>query len=284
VKSTGASRWARGALASVSLSALLVATGGRAEAQSVYSWNGFYFGGSAGAAFGNSKNTTDAQCGTHGGGGIPDYFCGAPGQTPNATALSAAGTGSKSSVGFTGGGQIGYNWQFGTWVTGIESDFGAFGIRAKRTATGTYPIGGPGVTAGNIFTFNADTKTDWLWTLRARFGVTFSNALLYATGGLAASRVTFNTSYSDDSGTPATGAATSRAFKAGFVVGAGAEFKLTRNWSAKFEYLHVDLGSVSASTLLTGPNVVPGPGYSQAINTKADVTANVARVGINYQY
>lgn len=260
--------------------------GGRAEAQPVYNWTGFYFGGSAGAAFGHSKNTTDAQCGTHGGGSAPDYFCGVPGQTPNATALSTAGTGSKSSLGFAGGGQIGYNWQSGTWVTGIESDFGAFGIRAKKTAIGAYPVGGPGTPAGTIFTFNADAKTDWLWTLRARFGATFSNTLLYATGGLAVSRVTFNTSYSDDvgpfAGGTVSGATNSKAFKAGFVVGAGAEFKLTRNWSAKFEYLFVDLGSVSASTLLTGPG--PVGGYSQAINTKADVTANMARVGINYQY
>ncbi len=260
------------------MSALVAAIGGRAEAQPVYHWTGFYIGGNAGAAWGHSDFATDAPCvaATF----LPGYFCTATFSQANGSAVAAAGTGSASSTKFTGGGQIGYNQQFGTWVAGVEGDLGAFGIRARKSTTAAYPSFGGPFAPGTPFTLGTEAGTDWLLTLRGRVGATFSNTLLYVTGGLAVSRVTLNTSYTDtvDPCCNATGAATAKELKAGFAVGAGAEFKLTRNWGAKFEYLYVDLGSVSATT------VIAGNGYSQAINTKADVTANIARVGINYQY
>lgn len=67
----------------------------------------------------------------------------------------------------------------------------------------------------------------------------------------------------------------------GWAVGGGVESALSRNWTVKPEYLYVDLGSIST----TGNSYHGGfPGPTSPYIISADLTANIARVGVNYRF
>jgi outer membrane immunogenic protein len=144
---------------------------------------------------------------------------------------------SGSPSGVEGGLQAGYNWQNGQFVFGGETDIQFSG--ADDTFA-PYKFSNP-----------------WFGTLRGRVGYAFSNILVYATGGLA---------YGDVKGE--SGALTETKTQVGWTLGAGAEVGLTANWSAKVEYLYMDLGSRSYS--ITGAD--------------NGLEASVFRLGVNYHF
>ena len=108
--------------------------------------------------------------------------------------------------GFIGGAQVGYNYQIGSFVVGLEGDiqYADFG------AEGAFDFDGD----GDDDTFES---SDWVGTVRARAGVAFDRALIYATGGFA---------FADDAN--------------GWTVGGGVEYAFTNNLSAKIEGLYVN--------------------------------------------
>jgi outer membrane immunogenic protein len=188
-----------------------------------------------------------------------------------------------SGTGFTGGAQAGYDWQFNSTVVGIEADLDAFHARASRTGIGTPPLLGAQATITN------SVAADWLFTARGRLGWAFSNNILaYATGGLAVTRLNASNSYSDVSAgiLSGTGAGTwnAAATKTGWTVGGGLEWALTKNWSARAEYLYVHFNPVTASGVVTGTTGVFAGGYGSAISTSTDLSAQIARAGINYKF
>jgi outer membrane immunogenic protein len=120
-------------------------------------------------------------------------------------------------------GHAGYNWQVNRFVLGVEGDISS----PTRSATITY---GP-PPANNDETFT--TKIHWLSTIRGRVGVTFSNLLLYATGGLAIADI------SNVRNNPIILGVLARdeGVRTAGVVGAGAEYKLSQQWSVRLEGL-----------------------------------------------
>ena len=112
--------------------------------------------------------------------------------------------------GFAGGVQGGYNWQTGPWVFGVEGDLEATG--ASDTFA-PWKFSNP-----------------WFGTVRGRAGYAFNNILLYGTAGLAFGELKGETFGLAETHT-----------NAGWTVGLGAEFGLSQNWSAKLEYLYVNL-------------------------------------------
>jgi outer membrane immunogenic protein len=114
--------------------------------------------------------------------------------------------------GFAGGAQAGYNWQTGPWVFGVEGDIQATG--AEDTFA-PWKFSNP-----------------WFGTLRGRAGYALSNILFYGTAGLAFGELRGETFGLSESHT-----------NAGWTAGAGAEFAFAPNWSAKLEYLYVDLAN-----------------------------------------
>jgi outer membrane immunogenic protein len=110
--------------------------------------------------------------------------------------------------GFAGGVQAGYNWQSGPWVFGVEGDLQATG--ADDTFA-PWKFSNP-----------------WFGTVRGRAGYAFNNIYLYGTGGLAFGELRAETFGLSETHT-----------NAGWTVGAGAEFGLVQNWTAKIEYLSV---------------------------------------------
>jgi outer membrane immunogenic protein len=139
--------------------------------------------------------------------------------------------------GFAGGIQGGYNWQFGQWVVGGEADIQANG------ANDTFAV----------WKFS----NPWFGTLRGRAGFAMNNILIYGTGGLAFGNVRAEALNLAESHTAA-----------GWTLGAGAEVGITQNWSAKAEYLYVNLNN--SQFALTG---LPH-GYQ----------FNIVRLGVNYRF
>jgi outer membrane immunogenic protein len=139
--------------------------------------------------------------------------------------------------GFAGGLQAGFNWQNGQFVFGGETDIQATG--ADDTFA-PYKFSNP-----------------WFGTFRARAGFAFNNVLLYGTFGLAYGGLTGEKAGLDENKT-----------HIGWAGGAGMEIGFTPNWSAKVEYLYMDLSDRAYS--ITGVN----NGFE----------TNMVRFGLNYHF
>jgi outer membrane immunogenic protein len=140
--------------------------------------------------------------------------------------------------GVAGGAQAGYNWQSGNWVFGVEGDIEA---TAAEDTFAPWKFSNP-----------------WFGTLRGRAGYAISNVLFYGTGGLAFGELTGQTFGLSESHTTA-----------GWTVGLGAEVGLAPHWSAKIEYLYVDLSSSQFVTVTNASN-----GYR----------FGTFRAGVNYHF
>ncbi|HYJ42936.1 MAG TPA: outer membrane beta-barrel protein [Xanthobacteraceae bacterium] len=119
---------------------------------------------------------------------------------------------------------------------------------------------------------NFSSKTDWIATGTGRIGYSFDRVLFYGKGGGAWAHNRFDMTFFG--GTPATATET----RFGWTLGAGIEYMLTPNWSAKFEYNHYDFGGrqiVLAGVGFAGPFTAP-ENISQRIDT--------VKVGINYRF
>jgi outer membrane immunogenic protein len=115
-------------------------------------------------------------------------------------------------------------------------------------------------------------KEPWFGTLRGRLGATTGPALFYVTGGLAYGNVVTNVSQNPGALSAVT--ASANQIKAGWTVGGGIEAALIGNWSAKVEYLYVDLGSQN----LTFLDIVP-----RTTTLATNFRDNVHRAGVNYK-
>jgi outer membrane immunogenic protein len=135
--------------------------------------------------------------------------------------LGGLSTSSTSTV--IGGGQIGFNWQYGWLVFGGETDIQ--GMAFRRSAVLTNAIG---------TSVTANTSANYLGTVRNRIGVARGRWLAYATGGLAYTTINHN-------GAGVTGTYSGSDSKFGYAVGGGVEWAFLDRWSAKAEYLHSQL-------------------------------------------
>jgi outer membrane immunogenic protein len=133
--------------------------------------------------------------------------------------------------------------------------------------------------------------------VRGRIGLAVApNFLLYGTGGLAYGGVSSSTGISEAFAGPATRGATGTfpalgsfsQTRAGWTVGAGGEWRFTGNWSAKFEYLHYDLGSATYGTTVSNFGVAPGPVgnlfYTLGQTSSVSFRGDIVRVGLNYKF
>ena len=184
--------------------------------------------------------------------------------------------------GIIGGGQIGYNWQVQNWVWGLEADIQGSDQKGRRdflcpTGVCTPPFGVIAVFPGPAVPVALDQKLEWFGTVRGRVGVLATpQVLFYATGGLAYGEV--NTSATIGAGAFGFNAHDTRV---GYTVGAGVEGALGGNWTAKLEYLYMDLGRTSGSFLTTIPALGGGV---LSYNYSSRITDNIVRVGVNYKF
>ena len=182
--------------------------------------------------------------------------------------------------GGTGGAQAGYNFQYGNMVFGGEADFNAFRLHQTNTVTSYFPCCPPPGTAN---TYTNSVSTDWLFTARARLGFAAANWLVYGTGGLAVTRLSYAHAYIEGTAGGSGGVETSSAsaVKTGYAAGGGFEHTWSRNWSVKAEYLYLGFGSISTAGTAISSTAQGSSGH--VFNHTANLTANVVRVGVNYK-
>jgi len=229
----------------------------------IYNWTGFYIGGNIGYSWGSSSDTSTI--------------------TNTAGTVLFTSTDRTDLNGVVGGGQIGYNWQVQNAVWGFEADIQGTGEKGTRDFL--CPVGGCTFTplatiapiAGTSLAVALSQKIDWFGTVRARGGFLVSpTVLLYATGGLAYGEV----KTSDAIGVvPTVFSATTT--NVGWTLGAGVEGAIGGGWTAKFEYLYVDLGRASGTFLTT---IAAAPAGVLSATYSSRVTDNIVRVGINYRF
>jgi outer membrane immunogenic protein len=144
-----------------------------------------------------------------------------------------------------GGGQIGYNFQSGNFVYGLETDLQAGQITGKSDD------------------YASKETTDWFGTLRGRLGYAFGNTLLYGTGGFAYGGVNQKLTYADV-------LFSNDDTRTGWTAGAGIEYKVSGNWSLKGEYQYVDFGKEDLSGTA---GTMEGP----------ETSFHTAKIGLNYR-
>lgn len=218
----------------------------------MYNWTGFYVGLNAGGSWGRQENDLVT--------------------VPGGAVLFAN---TDHLNGFIGGGQIGYNWQTGHWVFGVEADFQGSGQKAD----GSFVLAGGGANCINLcpagLTTTYTDKLDWFGTVRGRVGYAMGatgNWLPYVTGGWAYGHGAI-------SGTTVSGAVVTP-FSAsqdynGWTLGGGVEWAFADHWSVKGEYLYIDFGN--------GPTVPVNAAGTLAI-VSGRMSDNIARLGINYKF
>ena len=153
------------------------------------------------------------------------------------------------------GGTVGYNWQFGQFVAGIEAD-GAW-ADINNSVTQVFP---------GLGTLTASAKVDALATVRGRFGVAFDQVLLYGTGGLALADTKLSAS--------ALGLTVSdNQTMTGWTAGAGIEWMFLPHWSIKGEYLYRSFGGQTFFASQLAPGIQTGT-----------LNINSGQVGVNYHF
>jgi len=177
-----------------------------------------------------------------------------------------------TTTGFVFGGTVGANYQIGSWVVGVEGD----GDLADSNGSGTFnTTSTTGLCAGGCITSNS-----WLATARGRAGYAFDRLLVYGTGGAAFGNIRAN--FSND---PVTDSMVT-----GWTAGAGVEYALGWGWSAKAEYLFVDLGNGTCTTncaiqtvnTSATPTSPLGPPIIPNVAVKFD--ESIFRAGLNYKF
>jgi outer membrane immunogenic protein len=214
-------------------------------ASPAYSWTGFYAGVNAGYGVAADPSTLDAF-------------------TNPVIGFDNLESYKISPAGVLGGVQVGANWQTGLWVFGLETDFQG---TSQKDSVCVLICSTDGTVSATV-----SQKLPWFGTVRGRVGVAVDRSLLYVTGGLAYGRV--ETSVTEVDG-PTTAASISET-KTGWTVGGGIEAALTGNWTAKVEYLYVDLGSQTLS-------FVDAAGPPGAITATAAMRDHIFRAGVNYR-
>jgi outer membrane immunogenic protein len=240
-----------------------------------YGWTGFYFGGNAGISWASSTAISTLTPGPAIAGSAPLFTIPA-----NLTIVSALGTGRLgSNGGFTGGVQAGYNWQFApAWLIGIEGDYNALSRRSSLNGNGlSSPIG---IVAPISLANSLSTQS--LATVRGRLGYTHDRLLIYGTGGVAFTKLTYSQVYGDGFPPPGFGTSSTTGDKNGWTIGGGIEFALLNNWSVRAEYLYARFQGVNANTLLCAGTCAT---YSEnLVGATGDLQLQVARAGLNYKF
>jgi outer membrane immunogenic protein len=198
-------------------------------AAAVYTWTGFYLGANAGYGWGRSDER------------------------------SVLGTQANFDIsGALAGGQVGYNWQAGSFVFGVEADADWADIDGATRCPN--PV------------FSCTAKVRDLASLRGRVGWANGPMLFYAAGGLGYANVRYST-LTAFGGVPA--AATTGFYTAdrwGYAVGAGLEYGFAPSWSAKLEYMHYGFDDITS------------PAGTLGVPVRLGLSVDTVKAGVNYHF
>ena len=131
-----------------------------------FTWTGFYVGVNAGGVWSNGGNASTTVLAN----GVPiGTISGVPATLADVFPGSNFGS---SQSGFIGGGQAGYNYQWGSCVFGVETDFDGTTLSRSRSVIGPSFVE-PFFGLNDFFTANGSVKLDWLGSTRGRVGYAF---------------------------------------------------------------------------------------------------------------
>jgi outer membrane immunogenic protein len=223
----------------------------------VFSWTGFYVGVHVGGAWGTKEWSDPSVFFFSGKGGVPTtaFF---PDTTINNYGLN----------GFLGGGQIGYNYQSGPWVWGLEAQASWAGIRGSDACPF---FEGKGTTC--------KSNVDALGSFAVRFGGTIDRAMLYVKGGLAWAYERHKISSPGDFDGFGAFSVENKHWRWGGMLGAGVEFAFTNSISGKLEYNYMDFGTRSYSFVIAPIGESP-----DTFDLKIRQNIHLVKVGLNFRW
>jgi outer membrane immunogenic protein len=195
-----------------------------------------------------------------------------------------------SSSNFAGGGQVGYNKQYGHLVLGVEGDMDAVD-NGRAYQNSAYALPATGLTSGSTVDIGRYARPDWTSTIRGRVGWATGPVMFYGTGGLAIADVKQAAFYGY---APTTTAAVATAnpgatygpygnggandsVMTGWTVGGGAEWALNRQISVGAEYRHSDYGHSTYNFGSTGADAT-------SENTRLGFTDDQVLAKVNFRF
>lgn len=208
-----------------------------------------------GGAVSKPFNWTGLYAGTYSGGLWADQ---------DQTFVSNGATSHPKMQGYLLGGQIGYNYQLGHMLIGVEADYGFTNTEG-------------GMSCPNASQFSCVGAIDNLGLVTGRVGLVHNRAVYYVKGGLAFADVTagFEQNGGGFSVLSALPSDSKTEMQTGWAFGAGMEFALTDTWTVKGEWIHFDLGSETFNTSC---------GTVVDCTMKASTQGDIARIGVNYHF
>jgi outer membrane immunogenic protein len=233
-------------------------------------WTGWYIGINGGGGWG-SVDPSASDVG-------PDLFFAAG----NIPAVTAGASQHFNMSGGLAGGQMGYLYQAGPAIVGVEVGFDWSGLSGSaHNGPTTYPV-----TPGSAFSWNLSAKSDSLFTALGRVGPDMRMWFPYVTTGVAVSHLTYSANFVDTF-YPSNITNSFSKDAAGWVIGGGVEFRLAERWLLRGEYLHMDFGSINGSGPIVctpGVGVCFGGGISTTFAFSTKFTENVGRVALSYKF
>jgi opacity protein-like surface antigen len=207
-----------------------------------WSWTGFYVGAHAGGAFGFNQWATSAT-----------------------TALQAISTngafvGLGATEGLLGGGQIGVNYQFGTWVAGLEIAASAADIDGYAKCL---------TNIAKAVSFSCHSNVSSIGTMAGRLGETWGNLMTYNKVGVA-----WATDHGDAQSSFFTNSFNESSTRWGWLIGSGLEYAFSPNLSGFVEYNHLEFGSRNI-TYVDQFGLAPVVAFQQKLN--------LVKLGVNYR-
>ena len=213
------------------------------------SWTGFYAGAQVGYAFGSDRSEISVP-------GFPFTFVGRD----------------QDISGPVGGVHAGYNFQSGLVVFGAEADLELAGIEGRDQRAGSDLFAG--------FATSADMKINIQGSLRARVGFAMLDRLMiYGTAGAAFASVenTYEINLPPGNIFGASSGIARAEFdevRWGWTVGAGVEYALMSNWTARFEYRYTNLGAYKNAVAMLSPSAF----------SEQDPDFHTFRIGASYRF
>lgn len=209
-----------------------------APVEPVFSWTGFYAGVAVGLATGDTSEQVKVD-------------------DPLLAALLRTDFDVNGAI---YGGHIGYNYQSGPWVVGIEGTFSGTNIDGDSNC---------------VFVLNCRADVDWIGTVEGRIGYGFGRSLIYARGGVAWGDVSTSAYLID----PSLFSVRSSETHTGWTAGLGFEHAIGNNVIARIEYSHIDLGSenhdLDASFLGNPLGAIPA---------SVDMEIDTIKVGVSVKF
>src|SRR5262245_51695990 len=216
----------------------------------VFNWTGFYLGAHAGWGWGDTDSTI---------------------LEANNNLFPQGSVNTQEFDGVIAGGQIGYNYQMGQWVLGVEGDMSWSDLHGSNRHEG--------ILLANRHTVT-DVNVNWIATVTGRLGFVAGPALFYAKGGAAFADFESTTNSFVTSTGVVNQTLSGSETRTGWVVGGGIEYAFGNNWSIKGEYNFLDFGTER----------VTRSGTNFATNTPVtafrdnDTHIQLVKFGINYRF